>query len=256
MSKETDCIIAAIVASGIEHAVTDINTAGVHAKTGNHYKTDCQAATPTHAMDTTVKGDIGRAVDFAQKKGDGKSDTPELFAIFKFFMDAYGRKGQLSELYYAGPEATECVRSGKVMLWTDVAKSTRDAIRSNHHNHVHIAVPKGVFLKPPNTPIALVEEDDMPKPDSRVDACRAPGGGVWTLTFDGGVRATGGAPFFGSYPGLPPSKRKGKRNFIAIEAEGDGYTIFSDDDQGSSYHFDAKVFERIQNPNNPNRNNR
>lgn len=205
----------------------------------------------------TQNGKVGRAVDFARRKGDGKSDTPELFAIFSFFLETYGRKNQLSELYYAGPGADECVRSGKVMKWTDVAKSTRDAIRSNHHNHIHIAVPKGVFLTPPPTNFRTqAEDDDMPQPDTKVDACRAPGGGVWTLTFDGGVRATGDAPFFGSYPGLPPSKKKGKRNFIAIEADGDGYTIFSDDDQGSSYHFDAKVLARIQNPNNPNRNNR
>jgi hypothetical protein len=253
MTKETDCIIAAIVASGIANAVTDINTKNVHSATSNHYKTDCQAATPVHALDTTAQGNIGRAVDFAHKKGDGKRDTPELLAIYRFFLE-YGRKNQLAELYYSGPDATECVSRGKVMLWTDMPAASREKIRNQHHNHVHVAVPKGVFLAPPNN--ALIEEDDMPQPDTRVDACRAPGGGVWTLTFDGGVRATGGAPFFGSYPGLPPSKRKGKRNFIAIEAVDDGYTIFSDDEQGSSYHFNPKVFERLQNPNNPNRNNR
>jgi hypothetical protein len=97
----------------------------------------------------------------------------------------------------------------------------------------------------PNIPVKE-EVDDMPKPDSRVDACRAPHGGVWTLTYDGGIRATGGAPFYGSYPGLPAAARKGSRNFIAIEAEGDGYTIFSDDDNGSTYHFDPEVWAELQ----------
>lgn len=240
MTKETDCIIAAIGATDIEHAVTDINSNGVHTKTSNHYATDCTAQLPAHPLDTK-NGKEGRAVDFARRKGDGKHDTPELLAIYNFFNDNYARNGLLTELYYSGPGADHCVFRGKFQLWTDLNKATRDALQSIHHNHVHVAVTKNVFLTPVED-----EEDDMPKPTDRVDACLAPGGGVWVLTFDGGVRAEGGAPFFGSYPGLPASRKKGKRNFIAIEAHGDGYTIISDDDNGSSYHFDAEVFARIQ----------
>jgi hypothetical protein len=243
MTKETDGIITAIKASGIEHVVTDINLAGAHASNGNHYKTDCTPSTPAHPVDTQ-QGKVGRAVDFAHRRFDGKKDTPELLAIYKFFADAYGRNGQLNELYYAGPGADHCVRGGKFMLWTDVPRATRVAIADKHHNHVHVAVSKGVILTPPAA--FVIEEDDMPKPDTKMDACLAPGGGVWVLTYDGGVRAEGGAPFFGSYPGLAPSRTKGERNFIAIEAVGDGYTIISDDDQASSYHFNAQVFEQIK----------
>jgi hypothetical protein len=241
MTKETDCIIAAINATDIEHAVTDINTDGAHAKNGNHYALDCTAQLPAHPLDTK-NGKEGRAVDFAQKKGDGKHDTPGLFAIYQFFNDNYARNGLLTELFYAGPGADHCVFRGKFQLWSDLDSSTRNALQSIHHNHVHVAVKKNVFL----TPVEEDEEDDMPKPTDRVDACLAPGGGVWVLTYDGGVQNRGGAPFFGSYPGLPASRTKGHRNFIAIEAEGDGYTIISDDDNGSKYHFNQEVFDRLQ----------
>ncbi len=246
MSKETDGIIAAMMASGIEHVVTDINTVGQHAANGNHYAKDCHAATPVHQVDTTAKGDIGRAVDFAHKRFDGKQDTDELLAIYNCFVETYGRNGRLVELFYAGPGADDCVISGKFMKWNEVAKATRDAIRAGHHDHVHAAVANGVVLATPTARLLKSKEDeDMPKPDNKVDACRAPGGGVWTLTYDGGVRATQGAPFFGSYPGLPADRRKGQRNFVAIEPDETGYTIISDDDQASQYHFDAAVFAEI-----------
>lgn len=61
-----------------------------------------------------------------------------------------------------------------------------------------------------------------------VDALAAPGGGVWVLTRDGGVRAYHGAPFFGSYPGLPPEARQGERSFVALEHnDRGGYTLIS-----------------------------
>lgn len=61
-----------------------------------------------------------------------------------------------------------------------------------------------------------------------VDALAAPGGGCWVLTRDGGVRAYHGAPFLGSYPGLPPAARQGERTFVEIEANSmGGYTLTS-----------------------------
>ncbi len=73
-----------------------------------------------------------------------------------------------------------------------------------------------------------------------VAACQRPNnhpGQVWVLGSDGGVFTAGGAPFFGSYPGLPPADRQGERAFLAIEADpdGNGYTLLADD--GSGYHF-------------------
>jgi len=242
VTKETDCVIAAIGATDIEHAVTDINTPGAHNAHGNHYATDCTPQLPAQPLDKS-NGKTGRAVDFAHVKGDGKSDTPELLAIYNFFDQNYAQKSLLNELYYSGPGADHCVFRGKRQLWSDIPKTAFDGIAPIHHNHVHVAVSKNVFLVPVDNP---EEDDDMPKPNTRVDACRAPGGGVWVLTYDGGVENRGGAPFWGSYPGLTDARTQGDRNFIAIEAEGDGYTIISDDNNGSSYHFDPVVWAKIQ----------
>jgi hypothetical protein len=74
-----------------------------------------------------------------------------------------------------------------------------------------------------------------------VTACAAPGGGVWSVAKDGGVGASDGAPFFGSYPGLKPEAQQGgPRYFIGIQARGqrpeDGYIIFSNDGHAYAFH--------------------
>lgn len=76
-------------------------------------------------------------------------------------------------------------------------------------------------------------------PQLRVAAITAPEGGTWVLQRDGGVFAYLGAPFHGSYPGLPPEGRKGDRYFVGIEARGsknaDGYRLLASD--GNKYEF-------------------
>src|SRR4051794_17603209 len=106
MTKETDAIIAVMAASGIEHTVTDINTPKVHASTGNHYKRDCVPAPPIPP--DAQHGKVGRAVDFAHRRYDGKKNTPELLRIWRFWADRYATSGLLNELYYAGPGAEFC----------------------------------------------------------------------------------------------------------------------------------------------------
>lgn len=55
-----------------------------------------------------------------------------------------------------------------------------------------------------------------------VDAMCAPTGGTWVLTRDGGVRAYGGAPYHGSYPGLPAEQRQSTDPFVDIGPRDDG----------------------------------
>lgn len=87
------------------------------------------------------------------------------------------------------------------------------------------------------------EDDEMKQPTDRIAVARVPGSVIkrWELTRDGGVRALGGAAFYGSYPGLPEGQRLGTRDFIDIQAAGqferDGYIIYGDDD--TQYHFHA-----------------
>jgi hypothetical protein len=68
-----------------------------------------------------------------------------------------------------------------------------------------------------------------------VDATDAPGGGTWALGADGGVFALDGAPFLGSYPGLPEASRQGTRTFRRIEFNPStgGYALISE--QGERY---------------------
>ena len=68
-----------------------------------------------------------------------------------------------------------------------------------------------------------------------VDACLCPTGGSWVLGADGGGFAFGGAPFHGSYPGLPPAEREGTRSFVAIVPTSAGYTLVAND--GATYSF-------------------
>lgn len=77
-----------------------------------------------------------------------------------------------------------------------------------------------------------------------VDMAQIPGSkGFWLLTSDGGVRSYGDAPFYGSYPGLPPAARQGERTFkggrIAAYPDGGGYILVAS--SGEAYEFNAQV---------------
>ena len=162
------------------------------------------------------------AVDFA---GPAPSiDSEALAVIFRAFLPV---EHKLNELIYAGPQTGFNIKAGK-----RVGKYAQ----SIHHNHVHVAVDPGVVLATV-APVKVIDSVTGPAPadtDGRedmaepVDAVAAPAGGVWVLTRDGGVRAYD-APFYGSYPGLPPEGRQGgERVFVEIRLnELGGYTLVS-----------------------------
>lgn len=92
----------------------------------------------------------------------------------------------------------------------------------------------------PGVDPAPSEGVDMPRPSDVVAELDCPTGGVWRLTYDGGVRAEGGAPFYGSYPGLPPEAKQdddGWRGFWIIKPLGRGYRLTST--EGYRYDFPA-----------------
>jgi len=151
-------------------------------------------------------------------------DSEALARIFRAFVPV---EHKLNELIYAGPQVTYNVKAGK-----RVGKYAQ----AIHHNHVHVAVDPGVILAAVK-PVVVVDSvvaaapadtdgrEDMAEP---VDAMPAPGGGCWVLTRDGGIRAYHGAPFHGSYPGLPEKDRQGARVFVSMEANDQGgYTLVS-----------------------------
>ena len=79
--------------------------------------------------------------------------------------------------------------------------------------------------------------------DAKVDDLRFMDGSGWVLHEDGGVFTEGGAPFLGSYPGLPASARAGdpNRKFRSIDWRDDGvfgYMLTST--RGEKYRFPVK----------------
>jgi hypothetical protein len=147
---ETDSIIAVHEASGAPGQVTDINTIGVHGGHSWHYA----KGTPSPS------GTISTAVDFGdhpQRLTDAQS--LEVFNVFA----PYGQAGQLVELFCG--QADWCVYDGKWLRWTSLPKTTRDAIRPLHMNHVHVATGVGHFIhlnQQPIQPKPLSQEtDDM-----------------------------------------------------------------------------------------------
>lgn len=157
----------------------------------------------------------GLAVDLA---GPYPSiDSGYLADIFHAFLPV---EQHLAELIYAGPQVAFNIKNGQ-----RVAKYAQ----AIHHNHVHVAVVRGIRLDRLQLEF-LADRDVGPSPGSGevedmaepVDALAAPGGGVWVLTRDGGVRAYKGAPFHGSYPGLPPEQRMATDPFVEITERDDG----------------------------------
>ena len=164
----------------------------------------------------------GLAVDFAGPKPSW--DSKALADIFHAFLPV---EKHLAELIYAGPQIAFNIKNG-----VRVGKYAQ----AGHHNHVHIGVRRGVLLDRlipsfiPDTIIEVAPDDNdgrEPMADP-VSAMCAPGGGVWVLTRDGGVRAYKGAPFYGSFPGLPPEQRKATDPFVDIlprDDDREGYMI-------------------------------
>lgn len=213
-SREVEAIIVFGGSSGVPMKVTSTLRPGAVTQAGNR---------SFHAL--------GLAVDFAGPRPSIDSD--ELTAIFDAFLPV---EKHLAELIYAGPQVAFNIKGGR-----RVGKYAQ----SIHHNHVHVAVQRGVYLDrlvPTFIPDAVIEQ----APDDRRDedmadptgAMCAPNGGVWVVTRDGGVRAYRNAPFHGSYPGLPAEQRQGTRTFVDISERDDdreGYMLHGSD--GALYRF-------------------
>jgi len=167
-SDETRAIAAYLKASGVPHRIT---------ASTNHTALTLAGFASLHVLPGT--NGPGRALDVAAPTSG--RDTPELLAVFNAFRPV---EHLLYELIYAG--AAYNIKRGKPVLPYATA---------SHHDHVHVAVARGVILPTPqpNMPPPVLE-DAVP-----VVVQRSQGGAI-VVTSDGGVFAVGPAPYLGSLP--------------------------------------------------------
>lgn len=133
LSREDQALIAYVHDSGVPYVVTS---------TVNHSMSTSTGGTSRHVQQGT--GGQGLAVDFAGRHGG--RDTLEHAHIYQALSLV---KTQLYELIYAGPvdgKPAVCYKAGKPFVYPKV-------VRDGHHDHVHAAVDKGVFLTWPRRPV-------------------------------------------------------------------------------------------------------
>ncbi len=249
MSQETDGIIAYLRSTGVAGMPTEINKPKAHGPTSFHYAAATKG--PVRRFEMCIdhsSGDQSVAVDWGFRRG--QRDSAELLAIFNAFWAA---RSKLKELIYAGPGVTHWISNGKVYPRSQMPKAVADM----HHDHVHVAVAKGVVLKQWVDDInelraAQAQQQttggDNDMADFTVGACMAPSGkGRWVLDRDGAVRTYSFDPnnpvmFHGSMYDYPEEQKVKDRYYIGIQpvviqdANGNlsskdeyGYWIFSND---------------------------
>lgn len=141
-SKEVQAMALYLSNSGVPHRVTA--TTGTFVSAANPCSP--HAATSYHCRDGT--DGVGLAIDVGEPAAS--HDTPGLLAIFAAFVSV---ESKLAELFYSG--APYGIKDGKRI-------TISQDIRDTHHDHVHVAVPRGVMLVPQIQPTGVVIMPDDP----------------------------------------------------------------------------------------------
>lgn len=136
-SREVQAILAYVESSGLPYRVTDVNGPG-HTAGSYHY-----------AKGT---GGDGLAVDFAGViPGVTAVTEVQMAAIYRAFLDV---AHQLAELIYSGAGVTHAIKNGKRV---DGQTYYGPLTWADHRDHVHVAVPRGIFLTPLSHPLRTME---------------------------------------------------------------------------------------------------
>lgn len=142
VSRESRSIIDYVASTGLPYRVTDVNGPG-HDADGWHY--------------AKATGGTGTAVDFAGVvPGVNPTTCLQMAAIYRALLDV---SGSLAELIYAGVDidgrpVTIAVHQGRRV---DGASFYGPAVWRDHFDHVHAAVPRGVYLTPLSHPLGTVQ---------------------------------------------------------------------------------------------------
>jgi hypothetical protein len=173
----------------------------------------------------------GLAVDFAGTSAGVTAETArqmvDLWRAFRYMAP------HLAELIYAGSGVTEGVLNGRLV--GGLATYGRD-VWAAHRDHVHVSVPRGVFLSPKlsQPPVTLEVRPMWDPPLAVVDFLPYwNGSGGYMLFADGGVGAVGDAPYrpgaqpFGNdyWLGRRPARleRLGTAGYTVIATSGERY---------------------------------
>jgi len=193
ISRESQSIIDYVEATGLPHRVTDVNGPG-HAPSSYHY-----------AQGT---GGIGTAVDLAGvTPGVSPATANQMLALYRALLPV---AASLAELIHAGPGVTVAVKNGRRVDGPTVYRT----VWADHADHVHVAVPRGVFLSHPTGTVemeARMVPNDPDRPDVNAPivgmASTPTGKGYWLVSADGGVFAFGDAQYLGNVEYVLPDGR-------------------------------------------------
>lgn len=179
--------------------------------TTNHPKYTASGNLSRHCLPGT-DGE-GLAVDFGNPGKPGR-DTPELKAITEAF---YLVKSQIHELIYAGGPG----------IYKGQDHTYSPAILAMHHDHTHVSVDLGTFLKWQSGPSNRTEF--LPMKDGEIGYIFVNGqsGPGYGFTLDGGVYPRDGAVPHKDSTGAENSYGRSLTPIIKayVSPNGDGYTL-------------------------------
>ena len=177
--------------SGVPHTVT--------ASVGRYVSDSdpCSPHTPRSLHCAEGTGGRGRAIDVAGRTPT--RDSPALLAVYRILLPLGPR---CVELIYSGPGGGFWNNGRQVG-----AGHYGPSVVAGHHNHVHIAVPLGTFVRYPKES-AMGEEVTIRSNAPIVGIAATPSGaGYWLVAADGGVFAFGDANYLGRAEyGLPADR--------------------------------------------------
>jgi len=141
VSREARSIIAYLEATRLPHRITSVV----------RYPPEGQRPRSYHEQKGT--DGLGLAVDFAgAAPGVSATTSEQMLEIYRAFLVV---AHQLAELIYSGPGVTVAVKNGRRV---DGAAVYGPLVWPDHRDHVHVAVPRGIFL---SHPARTMEENRM-----------------------------------------------------------------------------------------------
>ena len=135
LSREVRSILRYLDDSGVPHRVT--------ATLGRYVSPQNPCAPHTAHSNHCADGTDGKglAVDFGGMiPGTGAAAVAQMAAIWNAFKPV---APQLAELFFNGPGITSVVKNG---VWRNALQTLGAETWAAHKTHVHVAVPRGVFL--------------------------------------------------------------------------------------------------------------